>query len=765
MSPKECSCEPSRVKWLSSCVQRTGCQCPGPDEVLAVLEGMSSSDEESGKLLIEELLSLLQRNTKGTLPVILGFLESPQVTTAHRSAVLQAVEKLLRKTSAQHLDESLAKSTVSMALNEMTMSPKWLPDWQQPASNIVVCVVRDHYDSTMDMVLSFFQPGVLPHHTLLNAVGDISRNCSRDIARDIVRLLDLLVPVLPLAVTDKMKAMMAFALEGLYESWAKFQGPGQCVQDCSSQVIISFDVVHRWLPSSEPKVTEAIVLALAAMCCLLPEEKLQSELPAVLQAFQPLYAAELDISYSRINKSLSVLVGAAVPKARPVLESQLEQLLTMVHAQDLAVLMGLCASVHLDVVLSVLKRLETQLTDPAFPCNEQGSRSDFTCALILCYGQVALKAPAEDLLQRMDTDFMERLRHHVTTKEPSVRLSLCRSVGMIAQAVRSASPSGAPSFPAKAELLATMMALDLLQFFGSSYTLDDSLEESLREGILYLAAQDLRQTIQSLVTLISPSESSLSEVWQVLSTSQVVSDTVKHLADHLGLMREMKVDDPELDINRHTEEQLAAQSSALTEQETPAEPVVLQALLGLITVLSIADKSQAKALVPFVYCRARPCLESESPEVRRVTVVLLGQLVRLGSEKARLNKEVHSSLVSVLLNLTDPSPEVIQASWTVLQHFTLECVLSMKEMCRILITSGQFSLAQRLALQGAQSRRAWVRESAAIFIGLQVQQLQRRLCSCFALRRAQRALRILLQDPEPQVRERAAEAMGLFARP
>lgn len=50
----------------------------------------------------------------------------------------------------------------------------------------------------------------------------------------------------------------------------------------------------------------------------------------------------------------------------------------------------------------------------------------------------------------------------------------------------------------------------------------------------------------------------------------------------------------------------------------------------------------------------------ESPEVRRVTVVLLGQLVRLGSEKARLNKEVHSSLVSVLLNLTDPSPEVIQ---------------------------------------------------------------------------------------------------------
>ncbi|MBN3311637.1 MROH1 protein, partial [Atractosteus spatula] len=140
-----------------------------------------------------------------------------------------------------------------------------------------------------------------------------------DIARDVVRLLDLLVPVLPLDETNKMKAMMSFALEGLYESWEKFQGPG-------------------W----KGKVTEAIVLALAAMCSLFPEEKLECELPAVLQAFQLLYAAEQDISYSRINKivsnvlffqSLSVLVEAAVPKARPVLESQLEQLLHMVHAQ------------------------------------------------------------------------------------------------------------------------------------------------------------------------------------------------------------------------------------------------------------------------------------------------------------------------------------------------------------------------------------------------------------------------------------------------
>lgn len=61
--------------------------------------------------------------------------------------------------------------------------------------------------------------------------------------------------------------------------------------------------------------------------------------------------------------------------------------------------------------------------------------------------------------------------------------------------------------------------------------------------------------------------SSLSEVWQVLSTSQVVSETVKDLADHLGLMREMKVDDPELDVSDYRANLLVF----LTEQRTDSQ--------------------------------------------------------------------------------------------------------------------------------------------------------------------------------------------------
>lgn len=41
-------------------------------------------------------------------------------------------------------------------------------------------------------------------------------------------------------------------------------------------------------------------------------------------------------------------------------------------------------------------------------------------------------------------------------------------------------------------------------------------------------------------------------------------------------------------------------------------------------------------------------------------MLLLGQLVRLGSGDADMKKEVHSSLVILLLNLSDPIPEVTQ---------------------------------------------------------------------------------------------------------
>ncbi|XP_069046310.1 maestro heat-like repeat-containing protein family member 1 isoform X2 [Lepisosteus oculatus] len=1393
MSMSHCECQKRQSNWVFSCLP-TQCQCPGPDEIIAVMEAMNS--EPDTQELIKELYSLLQRNTKGALPVVLKFLSSTQMTPAHRTAVLQAVERLLCETGAALLDEPLAKSTVSVGLKEMTMSPNWLPNWQQAGSNIVVSVVRDHYHTTMDMVLSYIQPGELPHHALLQAVSDISCNCILEIATDMGKILELLVPLLPLAKNKKMKAMIPFVLGSLCESWTQYQSqaPADNILDVSQHFNSSYDIMSSWLPTTDLMVTEAVVLAFGPMCRFLSRDTLQSNLLGMVYAFLPLYAVECNFQYSRINKSLSLIVEAGLQKARqvlychlnyvmivmhseicksfdppederyiyliqsfidlakifpqkvlefvldlvdsPVEQNQLGSLtllfnivhqdyvskhlkeyvlksftetlgnpsnkvkclqskvlmemekrgylglegtvvalqyivkncaladditkssrdhfnnstvrhsfeavlccwctddtvtemlwsnllkfiswricsdalpvlckhlnvlysrltekgyslisnfeemgypaspdnmlirlllgasqslrgghecLTLLHSlspiihprlhsvwehlipplarsltesqgeeilleqwqeglyvllsntlssvadeawacsltkamtrgictlistseekaflcqcvgvavqhvshqdtvrdvlqdsllgvryerpverEGLAVLMGLCASAHPDVVLSVLEGVEK--TDPEIYCSELCSESDFTIALILCYGHVALKAPGGLLHQRMETDFFGRIRHF-TTKDSSIRLTLCRSVGMISQAVLSSSHTETPSFPAKAQLLETMMTFikeepsdplsspvrllalrtcvtlscfnpvlpdvhntllhicakavltfspedssgpepqvlysdlaealldlllhtlqqnitparlqealepvqawlssahtwervraieitkalllfylenfnpmnnlmfpvgellgllfprccdtepsvrekamecvitvldiwmrgeggahkscakylnalkesvfmeldqgtvrvscsavtqlvsqllpqhqlkimvrglfdrllldsqpscssaacitithlfqaqskklasmfpDILHVFVCCWTLDESVRECLRDGIVCLASHNLKHTISFLLTCTSHCESSLKEVWQALSASQVAPKIVKHLADYLCLTKGKKMGDLALT--------LAAQDSNLAQQETQVEPVVLRSLSGLMTIMSDWEKSQAKLLLPYVYQRAKLCLESETHEVRRACMLLLGQLVRLGSGDADMKKEVHTSLVILLLNLSDPIPEVTQACRTALmasvplmgfqvisafleeslsQDKELNVTQFIKDMASIMIKTfpSQVSLYQNCALKLARSRWAWVRESAAIFIGLLVQQQQKSLCSCLAIRRARQGLRVLLQDQETQVQERAAESMRILSQP
>ncbi|XP_015197312.2 maestro heat-like repeat-containing protein family member 1 isoform X2 [Lepisosteus oculatus] len=1373
MSLSHCKCQKRGRNWVSSCLStQTEYQCPGPDEIIAVMEAMNS--EPDMQELMKELYTLLQQNTKGTLPVILRFLSSSQMTPAHRTAILQAVERLLCETGAAlQLDESLAKSTVSVGLKEMTMSSKWLPDWQQACGNILVSVVRDHYHTTMDMVLSYLQPGELPHHALLQAVSDISHHCILEIASDMGKILNFLVPLLPLAKTKVMRAMMSFALGSLCESWSQYQSqaPADNILDVSQQISTSYDIMSSWLPTTNLKVTEAIVLAFGPMCKFLSEEILQRNLLGIVYAFLPLYTVEWNIQYNRINKSLSLVVEAGLQKGRQVLNCHLNYMMNMMHTkicesfdppedegymyliksfidlakvfpqkvlqfvlvmldspveqnqlgsltlfsnivhqdflsghlkeyvlksftgtlgntsnkvkhlqsqvlmemgkrgylglegtvvalqyivkncalvdditkssrdpmlwsnllkaifwrtysdalpvlcnnlnvlysrlcekgysvisdfeeldyiaspdimlirlllgasqslrgghecltllhslssiihprlhsmwehlipplarnltesqgveisleqwqeglyvllsntlssvadeawacsltkamtrgictliatseekaflcqcvgvavqhvsrqdtvrdvlqdallgvryerpverEGLAVLMGLCASAHPDVVLSVLEGVEK--TDPEIYCSDLCSESDFTIALILSYGHIALKAPWL-LQQRMETDFFGRVRQHFTTKDSSIRLILCRSVLMISQAVLSSSHTGTPSFPAKAQLLETMvefikeepsdplsspvrllalrncvilscfnpvlpdvhntllhicakavltlspedssgpepqvlysdfaeallylllktlqqnirpaglqgalepveawlrsaqtwervraieitkalllfylenfnpmnnlmfpvgellghlfprccdtepsvrekamecvitvldiwmsgkgrahkscakslmtlkksvfmeldqgtvrgscsavtqlvgrllphhqvkimirglfdrllldsqhscssaacititrlfqshskelasMVPDMLDVFMTCWNLHESVRESLKEGVVCLASYNLKLTISFLLTCSSIHESLLMEVWQALSTSQVASKIVTHLADYLCLTKGMKMGDLALAIPRYRKEHLATYNSTM---ETPVESVVLRALSGLMTILSVCENSQIKLLVPLVYRRAKLCLESESHEVRSTTVLLLGQLVRLGSEDAAIKKEVHSSLVSLLLNLTDCCPEVNEACRTVLweampsmgssvitgpleETFSQDKELQfIKDMASILIKRfpGNVSLYQNCALKFARSRCPWVRESAAIFIGLLVQQRQNTLCSCLAIRRARQGLRALLQDQEPRVQERAAEAMSFFSQP
>ncbi|XP_025907488.1 maestro heat-like repeat-containing protein family member 1, partial [Nothoprocta perdicaria] len=87
-------------------------------------------------------------------------------------------------------------------------------------------------------------------------------------------------------------------------------------------------------------------------------------------------------------------------------------------------------------------------------------------ALILCYGSVALHAPKELVLARMEADILRNVFQYfntkvlgikVETKDLTLKLCLIRSICMISKAVCSGAKCGEFSFSRKAELVAQMV--------------------------------------------------------------------------------------------------------------------------------------------------------------------------------------------------------------------------------------------------------------------------------------------------------------------
>ncbi|KAB0396465.1 hypothetical protein E2I00_012109 [Balaenoptera physalus] len=52
--------------------------------------------------------------------------------------------------------------------------PELVCDWQQAASNVLVAVGKRFISSVMEEMLSKFQPGVLPHHFVVQTLANLS---------------------------------------------------------------------------------------------------------------------------------------------------------------------------------------------------------------------------------------------------------------------------------------------------------------------------------------------------------------------------------------------------------------------------------------------------------------------------------------------------------------------------------------------------------------------------------------------------------------
>uniref|UniRef100_A0A3Q1JK79 Uncharacterized protein n=1 Tax=Anabas testudineus TaxID=64144 RepID=A0A3Q1JK79_ANATE len=187
---------------------------------------------------------------------------------------------------------------------------------------------------------------------------------------------------------------------------------------------------------------------------------------------------------------------------------------------------------------------------------------------------------------------------------------------------------------------------------------------------------------------------------------------------------------------------LAAMSSGMEERDDPGKLITLEAMSGLSKVLLHLDKKNVHLLVVYIFMKIKPFLESENDEIRCASIHLMGNLSKFGSGEQVFKDQIHSILVSLLLHLADPNPQVVKA-----------CKYAMR-VCAPVVGSEQITAMFQNHLHDDKSLHY------GEFINDLTKYLVRHICNIHYY--SQQSLVMLLQDPDPVVRVKAAEAMGHF---
>ncbi|XP_029958585.1 maestro heat-like repeat-containing protein family member 1 isoform X2 [Salarias fasciatus] len=238
-------------------------------------------------------------------------------------------------------------------------------------------------------------------------------------------------------------------------------------------------------------------------------------------------------------------------------------------------------------------------------------------------------------------------------------------------------------------------------------------------------------------------------------------------------------------VNKYAKELLAAMSSGMEEKDDPGKLITLEAMSGLSKVLLYLDEKNVHLLVVYIFMKIKPFLESENDDIRCASINLMGSLSKFGSGEQVFKDQIHNVLVSLLLHLVDPNPEVVKACKYAMRvcapvvgseqitamfqnHLhddkSLHYGEFINDLTKYLIQDfpGMLNFYHISVVQFFKSSWAEVRAGAAMFIGFLLVNLPEEHLSHLNMGTISKGLVMLLQDPDPVVRVKAAEAMGHF---
>ncbi|XP_041528605.1 maestro heat-like repeat-containing protein family member 1 isoform X3 [Microtus oregoni] len=304
-----------------------------------LLDSITDKDPVVQEQVCSALCSLGESQPGETLCACEEYLrQHDKLAHPYRTKILRAMETIL-SSHIDELDKDTAVIAILLASNEMTRIKELDCDWQQAASSVLVAVGKRFINQVMEEVLSRFQPGILPHSSVLHTLASLSVSNAFGMVPFLPSILSTMLPMLGMAKQDALRVVFCCALQHFSESTLEYlanldQAPDPTVRKdtFAADIFGAYDILfYHWLQSRDAKLRLAVVAALGPMSHLLPSEKLEEQLPKLLPAVLGLYKKHAETF--QISKSLGQILEAAVSVGSRTLEVQLDALLVALHAQ------------------------------------------------------------------------------------------------------------------------------------------------------------------------------------------------------------------------------------------------------------------------------------------------------------------------------------------------------------------------------------------------------------------------------------------------
>ncbi|XP_062900740.1 maestro heat-like repeat-containing protein family member 1 isoform X1 [Mobula hypostoma] len=240
-------------------------------------------------------------------------------------------------------------------------------------------------------------------------------------------------------------------------------------------------------------------------------------------------------------------------------------------------------------------------------------------------------------------------------------------------------------------------------------------------------------------------------------------------------------------VHRFSTRLLSAMVAGLDEKDDPDDHITLEAMSGLSKVLGQLQETSIQPILINIALRIRPFFEKDEDRVRAAAFTVFGNLSRFGKGESEADflEQVHSSLVSLLLHLNDGSEEVVKACKFALRligpimgsnnisvmfqkHLLEEAHLHYGEFVNDLSKHiiSDFPEKINFYVMGNvsffKSTRPEIRGNAVMFTGFLLGNMLKTELQSVSLEHVCGAIVMLLQDGEPSVRIKAAEALSLL---